>query len=98
MPEGFTPDGDLDNDEYYVTGLANLHPNFRLEIYDRYGNIVYNYKHDGTQSEPRWWKGFSEGRWTIEKGVRVSVGTYFYLLYPNHDGYKPEQGWLYLNR
>jgi gliding motility-associated-like protein len=100
MPEGFSPNGDDFNDTYYVEGLTNLYPNFRLEIYDRYGNMVYDYTHNGDRDHDsvRWWTGYSEGRWTIEKSVRVPVGTYFYILHPNKVGAKPKQGWLYINR
>ena len=90
--------GDI-NDIFYIDGLANLYPDFRLEIYDRYGNIVYDYTHNGnSSSEPKWWDGVSTGRWTINKEVKVPAGTYFYILYPNRKGYKSETGWLYLNR
>ncbi len=98
MPDGFSPNEDGNNDFYYIEGLVNLYPNFFLEIYDRYGNIVYDYKHNGSSSEPNWWKGYSTGRWTLKDNERVPAGTYFYLLYPNREGYKPSSGWLYVNR
>ena len=98
MPQGFSPDGDGENDNFYVEGLANLYPNFMLEIYDRYGNIVYHYQHDGTANEPEWWNGVSNGRLTISKSSGVPVGTYFYILYPNKKGKRAKVGWLYVNK
>jgi gliding motility-associated-like protein/uncharacterized repeat protein (TIGR01451 family) len=97
MPDGFSPDGNETNDEFYITGLVNLYPDFSLEIYDRYGNVVYEYKHDGTNQEPEWWSGFSEGRMTLSRNKKVPVGTYFYILNPNRTGKKPLIGWLYIN-
>ena len=98
MPEGFSPNNDGVNDNYFVEGLANLYPDFTIEIYDRYGNMIYNYTHDGTQNEPEWWNGVSNGRLTFAKNKGVPAGTYFYILYPNKDGVKPKQGWLYVNK
>ena len=98
MPEGFSPNNDGVNDDYFVEDLVNLYPNFTIEIYDRYGNIVYDYTHDGTQNEPEWWNGVSNGRLTFAKSKGVPAGTYFYILYPNKDGVKPKQGWLYVNK
>lgn len=98
MPDGFSPNGDNENDVFEVDGLTNLYPNFTLEIYDRYGNIVYEYTHNGDKNtEPVWWNGLSSGRWTLNKDQKVPVGTYFYVLYPNRKGYKAETGWLYIN-
>jgi gliding motility-associated-like protein len=98
IPEGFSPDGDGQNDDFYIEGLANLYPDFTLEIYDRYGNIVYHYQHDGSPSEPEWWNGISNGRLTISKSTGVPVGTYFYILKPNRKGVRARVGWLYVNK
>jgi gliding motility-associated-like protein len=100
MPEGFSPnDGDSDNPVYFVDGLVNLYPNFKLEIYDRYGNIVYDYTHNGDKdADAEWWDGISTGRWTLNQDVKVPAGTYFYILYPNEEGVKSQTGWLYLNK
>ncbi|MEE9349740.1 MAG: gliding motility-associated C-terminal domain-containing protein, partial [Flavobacteriaceae bacterium] len=98
MPTGFTPNGDDGNDTYFIDGLANLYPNFSIEIYDRYGNIVYDYTHDGSSTDPDWWNGISSGRWTTAQNKLVPAGTYYYILNPNRDGYKRRVGWLYINR
>jgi acyl-CoA hydrolase len=46
IPNAFSPNGDGDNDEWVIPGLAQ-YPNFTLEIYDRWGNIVYEYANKG---------------------------------------------------
>ena len=98
VPQGFSPNNDGENDNFYIEGLANLYPKFTLEIYDRYGNIVYHYQHDGSTTEPKWWNGVSNGRLTISKSVGVPSGTYFYILYPNKKGIRAKVGWLYVNK
>jgi gliding motility-associated-like protein len=96
IPEGFSPDGDGINDTFVIPALAN-YPNFAIEIYNRYGNQVYDYKNNG-RANPIWWDGFSTGRLTLNKSEPVPVGTYYYIIYFNKDGRKPITGWIYLNR
>ena len=67
-----------------------------MEVYDRWGNIVYEYDNNG-RAQPIWWDGFSTGTRTINKGERVPVGTYFYVIEFNQDRRAPEKGWVYIN-
>jgi gliding motility-associated-like protein len=99
IPQGFSPNGDGKHDTFVITGLANLYPNFQLQIFNRWGNIVYDYTHNGNPlTEPNWWDGFSSGRMTINSKKQVPVGTYFYILHFNKDNAKPRTGYVYLNR
>jgi len=99
IPNGFSPNGDGINDVFMIRNLQILYPNFKLEIYNRWGNRVYKYQHNGNPSwEPTWFDGFSNGRMTIQKSDRLPVGTYYYLLYFNKDNKRPQTGWIYLNR
>lgn len=91
FPDGFSPNGDGVNDRYEVENLGFLYPNFVLEIYNRYGNIVYKGKagtqlFDGTSNQSR----------LVTKGD-LPVGVYFYIINFN-DGSKSKQGRLYLSR
>ncbi|WP_143592103.1 T9SS type B sorting domain-containing protein, partial [Tenacibaculum holothuriorum] len=87
----FTPDGDGNNDTFVINCIEN-YPNNTLEIYNRWGNIVYKkVKYDNT------WRGVSNGRATFIEGDKLPVGTYFYILNLG-DGSKPRTGWLYINR
>jgi len=98
IPEGFSPNGDGVHELFDVEGLANLYPNFKMVIYNRWGVLVYDYTHNGNPaSEPLWWDGYSEGRMTMGNKP-VPVGTYFYTLYFNKDSARSRAGWLYLNR
>ncbi len=97
IPTLFTPNGDGVNDEFEITGLANSFPDFEMKIYNRWGNIVFDYKNNG-RSIPQWWDGFSNGRMTIKSTNMAPTGTYFYVINFNDDNRKPESGWVYLNR
>ena len=41
FPEGFSPNGDGTNDELDVLGLYDIFTDFKLLIYNRYGNLVF---------------------------------------------------------
>ena len=45
--------------ELVIPALAQF-PNFTMEVYDRWGNIVYEYDNNG-RLQPLWWDGFSTG-------------------------------------
>jgi gliding motility-associated-like protein len=99
IPQGFSPNGDGVHDTFVITGLTNLYPNFQLQIYNRWGNKVYDYTHNGNAlTQPIWWDGFSSGRMNINGKKQVPVGTYFYILHFNKNNAKPRSGYVYLNR
>ncbi|MGL2994043.1 PKD domain-containing protein [Flavobacterium sp. TSSA_36] len=98
LAEGFTPNGDGINDVFEIEHLQVLYPNFSMEIVNRYGNIVYQYKHNGDKfSTPLWWDGYSTGRWNFSKEL-LPAGTYFYTIYFNNNERKPQTGWVYLKK
>ncbi|MDO5968490.1 gliding motility-associated C-terminal domain-containing protein, partial [Flavivirga aquimarina] len=87
----FSPNGDGVN-EFLIINCIENYPNNRLEIYNRWGNIVY--KKQGYRNE---FDGTSNGRSTINGTEKLPVGTYYYVL-DLADGSKPKVGWLYINR
>ncbi|UMB53397.1 Ig-like domain-containing protein [Lutibacter sp. A64] len=98
IPEGFTPNGDGINDVFEIEHLEVLYPNFSMEIVNRYGNKVYDYKHNGDPYQtPTWWDGYSTGRWNFSSDM-LPTGTYFYTIYFNNDERKPQTGWIYLRK
>jgi gliding motility-associated-like protein len=90
IPEGFSPNDDLINDVFFIRGI-NKYPNNSIEIFNRWGNLVF-------ESAPylNQWDG------TTKLGLNVGsdelpVGTYFYLL-DLGNGNKTIKGTIYLNR
>ncbi|KEZ93367.1 hypothetical protein IL45_14745, partial [Nonlabens ulvanivorans] len=92
VPDGFSPNNDGVNDTFDVENLGFLYPKFKMEIYNRYGNLVY----EGTNSTPRF-NGFANQKALLSDG-ELPVGVYFYILNFNDGSTKPEQGRLYLSR
>ena len=91
IPDGFSPNGDSINDTFHIVNLDILYPNFKLTIYNRNGNKLY----EGNINSPRW-----DGTTTTNRlgGGIVPTGVYFYILDFN-DGIKAsKQGRVYLSR
>jgi len=92
IPEGFSPNGDNINDKFVIPEIAINYPNFNIEVYNRWGNMVFK----GNASTPDW-DGFSNQSGTLGDGV-LPVGVYFYILNYNDGATTSEQGKLYLSR
>tara|TARA_R110001583_G_scaffold189086_1_gene351706 strand:- start:1514 stop:5197 length:3684 start_codon:yes stop_codon:yes gene_type:complete len=92
LPDGFSPNGDGINDTYDYNNLDILFPNFEIQIFNRYGTVLYK----GRASTPRF-DGTSNQPGAILKG-KLPVGVYFYIFRYNDGINKPEQGRLYLSR
>ena len=92
IPDGFSPNGDGTNDTFDMDNLDVLYPNFDIEIYNRYGNMVYK----GNASSPRF-DGTSNQSGTLGNG-ELPIGVYYYIFNFNDNVNKPVQGSLYLSR
>jgi len=85
--------GDGDNDSFFIEGLRDIFVNFKLEIYNRWGQLVWKGSNDTDD-----WKGSSN------EGIRlnhtsVPIGTYYYILYLNDTDFpKPIIGYLYYTK
>jgi gliding motility-associated-like protein len=99
IPNAFSPgNGDGINDTWAIPYLTQF-PDFKLEIYDRWGNIVYEYaRNNASHNAIQWWNGTSNGRLNFQGGELLPAGTYFYIMYPNEGDKQPVTGWVYLNR
>jgi uncharacterized repeat protein (TIGR01451 family)/gliding motility-associated-like protein len=87
----FSPNGDGVNETFVIDCLERF-PNNKLEVYNRWGNIVYS--KNGYLND---WTGTSNGRGVINQSNELPVGTYYYVL-DLGDGSEPRVGWLYINR
>ena len=92
-----TNNGDADNSEFKLEGIERF-PNNSVEIYNRWGILVYETK--GYNNTTRVFKGYSDGRSTIQQDSGLPEGTYFYVLkYTKTSGVNKEKtGYLYINR
>ncbi len=88
IPNAFTPNGDAFNPTYTINGLHDIFLDFEIQIYNRYGNLIY----EGNNNKTDW-----DGTY---KGEELPTGTYFYFLKFNDEEklYTPIDGWIYLNR
>jgi gliding motility-associated-like protein/uncharacterized repeat protein (TIGR01451 family) len=87
----FSPNGDGINDFFNIDCIETF-PNNTLEIYNRWGNIVFEAK--GYRND---FDGTSNGRAVLSQGDQLPVGTYYYVI-DLGDGSEPRVGWLYINR
>jgi hypothetical protein len=77
------------------------YPNAKIEIYNRWGNLVYEQENYGNPdrwgSIDAWWDGYSTHKWTVGN-EKLPPGTYFYILYLNDGSSDPLTGSVFLNR
>lgn len=91
-----SPNGDNKNDFFHIKGI-DKYPDNSLEIYNRWGVLVYQTQ--GYNESDRVFKGFSDGRATVNRGAGLPTGTYFYILkYKTETRVKEKSGYLYVNQ
>ena len=90
IPQGFSPNSDTKNDWFNIQGLYDIFIKHELQIYNRYGVLIF----EGNNDTP--WEG-KINRGLDNKGNKVPVGTYYYILNLNDSNYQPFMGWVYVN-
>ncbi|WP_458629189.1 T9SS type B sorting domain-containing protein [Winogradskyella sp. PC D3.3] len=90
IPQGFSPNGDTKNDWFNIQGLYNIFTEHELQIYNRYGELIFV----GHNEKP-WFGKINRG--LNNRGNQAPVGTYYYILNLNDPNYKPFVGWVYIN-
>ncbi|MEO6190946.1 MAG: gliding motility-associated C-terminal domain-containing protein [Saprospiraceae bacterium] len=60
LPNGFSPNDDSIND--YFTFFGNVHEIKKIEIFDRWGNLVYSEKNLIVNKEIKLWNGTFKGQ------------------------------------
>ncbi len=79
ISNGFSPDGDGENDKFVVIGLET-YPNNFLQIFNRWGNLLYEKKNYDNS-----WDGIPTiNKYLFGSGL-VQQGTYFYTLNLGND-------------
>ncbi len=92
-----SPNGDGDNDIFRIRNL-DFYPENTLSIFNRWGIEVYRVNSYGQNDN--FFKGFSDGRSTVNRDVELPEGTYFYTLtYKNTKGIERNlSGYLYIKQ
>ncbi|WP_083476315.1 gliding motility-associated C-terminal domain-containing protein [Lacinutrix mariniflava] len=94
--QAVTPNGDNDNDVFVIKNIE-LFPENTVEIYNRWGVIVY--ETEGYGQNGKYFKGESNGRVTIKQDEQLPVGTYYYIVkYKKGNETKSKAGYLYIQR
>ena len=82
---------DTRNDFFFIDGLRDIFLDFKIEIYNRWGKLVWT----GNQNTENW-DGYIKDGFSIKK---ATDGTYFYLIFLNDIDYpEPLKGFLYINQ
>jgi gliding motility-associated-like protein len=95
--KSLTPNGNGENDVFVIRNI-NLYPNNTVTVFNRWGVVVY--EENGYGSNEKFFRGYSDGKCTMKKGVELPNGTYFYQVqYTNNEGKKKSRtGYLFINK
>lgn len=86
----FSPNGD-GNNEFFIIDCIQNYPNNKLEVFNRYGVLVYSKK--GYAND---WDGTANVSGTVNRDDKLPTGTYYFIL-DTGDGIK-KNGWLSIAR
>ncbi len=104
IPDGFSPNDDGVNDQFVIKGLSDVYPNAYMEIYNRWGVLIYSKEHYGNEYRwgrfEAWWNGLAdESKLKVfSKDKLLPVGTYFYILVLDEERDYIKRGTIFLNR
>lgn len=89
-----TPNGDGYNDTFFVEGLRDIFLNFKMSIYNRWGNLVWT--GDNSTAD---WDGIADVEKVGSKDTTVPNGTYYFVLELNDPDFpKPIVGWVHVTK
>lgn len=88
IPDGFTPDGDIKNENFVILGLES-YPDNELKVFNRWGNLVYSKKQYDNS-----WAGFPNVSSASFGSGKLPAATYFYILELNKGDEKPKTGFV----
>ncbi len=89
LPNLFSPNGDGLSDVYEVISLMQ-YLNFKMQIFDRWGSIVYDYSNNNNP-QPVWWDGTLNSK-------PVPEGVYYYTVDYNDGVTQAKSGFIQLIR
>lgn len=92
IPQGFSPNDDGFNDVFEISNLLNIFTDFKLQIYSRQGNLIYEGNNDDG-----FWDGTPNTGLLVQNKI-VPVGTYYYVLQLNDPQFPDAYlGFVYIN-
>ena len=91
ITNGVSDNGDGVNDTLDLGTLSSIFPNFDIQIFNRYGTVVYR----GNKDTPLFDGSSNTGSGL---GDQLPTGVYFYIFYPNTLEADPIDGTFYLSR
>jgi gliding motility-associated-like protein len=98
VPNVFSPNGDGIQDYFRIQNIEK-YPEAKIEIYNRWGKLVYELENYGNTDiwgeTDAWWNGYSNNNLQFGTEILPSA-TYFYILYLNN-GSDPQNGFVYLS-
>jgi gliding motility-associated-like protein len=92
ISQGFSPNGDGNNDTWYIKGIES-YPNNIVKVFDRWGLLVY--QKSGYENTIAPWDG--RGNVGQFAGKLVERGTYFYIVEPGN-GMMRKEGYVIVIR
>jgi len=85
--------GDGINDTFFIEGLRDIFVNFELEIYNRWGRLVWT-----GNNKTNDWDGYTSKGFKLDETISPK-GTFYYILNLNDVDYlQPLVGWLYFTK
>ena len=86
----FVSVNDSTNNEFFIDGLRNIFINFKLQIFNRWGRLIWV----GNNSKPNWMGESDYGN--VLSNSKAAAGTYYYILDLNDADFpEPIIGYLY---
>lgn len=83
IPNAFSPNGDEINDLFVISGSygegEESVSESKLEIFNRWGTVIYRSKGNKYGSDENWWDGTSNAAAMVSLGDKLPSGTYFYV-------------------
>ena len=76
ISEGFSPNGDGNNDTWYIQGI-DCFPTNEVTVYNRWGGLVYQVT--GYDNKTKKWDGIPTGG-AVVGNRKLPYGTYYYLI------------------
>ncbi|WP_143524998.1 gliding motility-associated C-terminal domain-containing protein [Labilibacter marinus] len=83
IPNAFSPNGDDFNDYFRITGINKngvQAEKSSLEVFNRWGTLVYRSKGNTYGEDDQWWDGTSTEASMVSIGADLPNGTYYYVF------------------